>query len=274
MCQNIELESVQAASVVFAAGKGSRMLGFEGNKTLLPLVAGASLYEGERPMLLEVLSNLPPGPKGIVVHHRAKDVQVATQGLGVQYLFQPETNGTGGAILAARPFLEAVDQENVIVTMGDVPLIRPSTYSRLIGQLKDHALVLLGFEPVDRAQYGMIEMEDGKIRRIVEWKYWSLYDASRQKRLRFCNAGVYAAKRSPLLHTLKLLAEKPHSVRKQRGHAWVTIQEFFLTDLAELMSERGLPITMVEGLEEEVTGVDTPETLSAVQKIYGWKRRA
>ncbi len=269
MCQSIELESMQAASVVFAAGKGSRMLGFEGNKTLLPLVPGASLYEGQRPMLLEVLSNLPPGPKGIVVHHRAEDVKAATQVLGVQYLFQPETNGTGGAILAARPFLQSVAQESVVVTMGDVPLIRPSTYTRLIGQLKDHAFVLLGFEPADRAQYGMIETEGGKIRRIVEWKYWSLYDTSRQKRLRYCNAGVYAARRSTLLPALELLANKPHSVRKQRGDAWVTIKEYFLTDLAEMMCDSGLPVTMVEALEEEVTGVDTPETLSAVQRIYG-----
>jgi molybdopterin-guanine dinucleotide biosynthesis protein A len=58
----------EVASVVFAAGRGSRMTGYEGNKTLLPLVpAHGSLYEGERPLLVEVLENLPPGPKGIVI---------------------------------------------------------------------------------------------------------------------------------------------------------------------------------------------------------------
>ncbi|NTV43787.1 MAG: NTP transferase domain-containing protein [Syntrophobacteraceae bacterium] len=268
MSQTNGWESMQAASVVFAAGKGSRMHGFEGNKTLLPLVPGASLYEGERPMLLEVLSNLPPGPKGIVVHHRADDVQSATEGLGVQYIFQPETNGTGGALLAAGPFLESVEDDNVIVTMGDVPLIRRSTYSQLIAQLKDHAFVLLAFEPVDRAQYGMIEMDEGEILRIVEWKYWSLYDASRQKQLRYCNAGVYAARRPVLLHTLELLARNPHAVRKQRGDAWVTIQEYFLTDLVEMMHADGLRTAMVEAPEEEVMGVDTPEMLSTVQRIY------
>ena len=96
----------EIASVVFAAGKGSRMTGYEGNKTLLPLIpTGASPYEGERPMLLEVLENLPPGPKGVVVHHRAEDVRTVTAGAGldVAHLFQEVTNGTGGALLAARP---------------------------------------------------------------------------------------------------------------------------------------------------------------------------
>ena len=244
------------------------MQGFEGNKTLLPLVPGALPYEGERPMLLEVLSNLPPGPKGVVVHHRVEDVRAATDGLGVRYLFQPETNGTGGALLAARPFLESIEEASVIVTMGDVPLIRRSTYDRLIAQLEDHALALLAFDPADRAQYGMIEMEQGEIRRIVEWKYWSLYDSSRQKRLRYCNAGVYAARRTALLHTLGLLARKPHEVRKQRGDAWVTIQEYFLTDLVELMHAEGWRTAVIEAPEEEVMGVDTPEMLMRVQNVY------
>ncbi len=36
------------ASIVMAAGRGSRMQGYAGNKTLLPLVAGQTPFTGRR----------------------------------------------------------------------------------------------------------------------------------------------------------------------------------------------------------------------------------
>lgn len=258
----------EVVSIIFAAGKGSRMLGYPGNKTLLPLLPGASLNEGKHPLLLEVLKNLPLGPKGIVVHHCAPDVQAATESLGVSYLFQPVTNGTGGALLVARPFLESLQQDSVIITMGDVPLIRPATYLQLVQKLEAHPLVLLAFSPHDKAQYGMIEMEDDRPLRIVEWKYWSAFPVQKQKKLTLCNAGVYAARRTALLPYLDLLEKHPHTVRKQRGADWVPVEEYFITDLVELMSWDGLSIGAVLAPEEEVAGVDTPESLEKAQKHY------
>ena len=258
----------EVAGIIFAAGKGSRMIGYNGNKTLLPLVPGSSLYEGERPLLLEVLENLPAGPKGIVVNHCAEDVEKATAGLGVHYLLQPETNGTGGALLAARPFLDSVSSPQALITMGDVPLIRPDTYQRLMEELARHDLALLAFVPRDKAQYGMLEMEGGRALRIVEWKYWKAYAPERQTKLLYCNAGVYAAKRPLLLKYLDRLAGMPHHVRKQRGDEWVDIEEYFLTDLVEMMSGDGLSIGVVLAPEEEVMGVDTPEALEQAQRRY------
>lgn len=259
------------ASVVFAAGKGSRMTGYEGNKTLLPLIPKASSYEGERPFLREVIENLPSGPKGIVVHHRAEDVLKATEDLGVTYLFQPTTNGTGGALLAARPFLESVSADRVIITMGDVPLISPETYQELVRQLDAQDFVILVFEPRDKAQYGLLEMENDRVLRIVEWKYWHTFAPERQAALRYCNAGVYAARHTVLLNYLDRLAKRPHHVQKQRNGQWITIEEYFLTDLVELMNEDHRSIGIVAAKEEEVMGVDTPEVLDRVQKQYGRK---
>jgi hypothetical protein len=45
------------------------MTGFEGNKTLLPLVSGESPFDGSHPILLQILNNLPPGPKAIVINY-------------------------------------------------------------------------------------------------------------------------------------------------------------------------------------------------------------
>lgn len=256
------------ASVVFAAGRGSRMVGFQGNKTLLPLIPGDSPYTGSRPLLLEVLSNLPPGPRGIVIHHCAQAVKEATRALEVEYLFQPETNGTGGALLAARPYLERVTEQAVLITMGDVPLIRPQTYRNLVESLDRHEMVILAFVPRDRARYGMLEMDKDRVVRIVEWKYWHRFPAHRRAALRYCNAGVYAVRRAVLLDYMNILATRPHRVQKQQDGKWVTIKEFFLTDLVEWMSRDGVSIGWVTAPEEEVCGVDTPDSLRFVQEQY------
>jgi bifunctional UDP-N-acetylglucosamine pyrophosphorylase / glucosamine-1-phosphate N-acetyltransferase len=261
-------QAPQAASIVFAAGKGTRMVDYSGNKTLLPLIPGTSVFDGDRPLLLEVLLNLPSGPVGIVVHHRAAEVKMATKAFAVTHILQPKTNGTGGALLAARGFLESVSQDAVVITMGDVPLIRRMTYEKLISRLDNQDFVILAFEPRERARYGMLEMEGENVLRIVEWKYWHTYSTERQARLKFCNAGVYALRRSVLLTYLDDLANQPHHVKKQQGEGWVTIQEYFLTDLVELMSKDGLKIGWVVAPEEEVSGVDTPEALQAVQMHY------
>lgn len=259
---------LEAASIVFAAGKGTRMLGYNGNKTLLPLIPKGSTYEGDHPLLFEVLQNLPRGPVGIVVNHCVADIERATRDFPVTYIPQPTTNGTGGALLAARNFLDMAAQPAVIITMGDVPLIRRTTYARLMEKLAEQPLAVLVFKPEDRAQYGMLEMDGEHVLRIVEWKYWHAYPPDAQARLRFCNAGVYAVRRTVLLEYMDRLARQPHHVRKQRGDEWVTVEEYFLTDLVELMSRDGLPVGWVLADEEEVTGVDTPEALQTVQARY------
>ncbi len=259
-------------SVVFAAGKGSRMTGYAGNKTLLPLVRGATLYEGRHPLLMEVLHNLPEGPKGIVVNHCADEVRAATQQLAVTHCHQPVTNGTGGALLAARGFIQSIHSESVVITMGDVPLIRRETYRHLTARLDISPMALLAFAPRERAQYGMLEVDGDRVLRIVEWKYWKDYPPEKQDQLKFCNAGVYAVQRPLLLQYLDLLEASPHKVSKQRGDRWVEIEEYFLTDLVELMSRDGIAVGMVVVDEDEVIGVDNPESLERVQAEYAKRR--
>lgn len=261
------------ASLIFAAGKGSRMTGYGGNKTLLPLVPGKSIFEGTHPLIGEVLHNAPPGPKGIVVGHCAEAVRKTVQAPGITFIEQPVPNGTGGALLAARNFILSVDSDFVVITMGDVPLIRSATYDALLGMLQTRDMAVLAFEPRERASYGMIEMEGEQVARIVEWKYWSQFPAERQEKLRYCNAGVYAAGRNVLLRYMDAVENRPHEVRKERDGQWITVREYFLTDLAELMHEDGLTVGMVSVCEDEVIGVDTPESLEMVQKIYAKKIR-
>jgi bifunctional UDP-N-acetylglucosamine pyrophosphorylase / glucosamine-1-phosphate N-acetyltransferase len=257
------------ATVVMAAGRGSRMKGYDGNKTLLPLVPGAAPFEGERPILRHILASTPAGPKAIVVHFRRKDVEAATADLNATYCEQPELNGTGGAVLAVRDFLAEQTAEAVLVTMGDVPFVKPETYGRLLAALETHPLVVLGFQPADRKQYGVLEIDGDRVTRITEHKYWREYPPERQAALSVCNAGIYAARRRVLLDYLPILESRPQIVRKERDGRMTEIREYFLTDIAEYMTDDGLSVGFALVEEEmETLGVDDPEALARAQRHY------
>ena len=259
----------ETASVILAAGRGSRMKEFEGNKTLLPLVPEKSPYEGSLPILLEILNNLPPGPKALVVNYKKDTVMEATRGLDLAYCEQLVLNGTGGALLAARGFLEKQDNEQLIITMGDVPLVKKATYRALLKDLNDKGLVVLGFRPQSKKQYGVLEIHGDQVQKIIEWKYWKTFSEEKQKTFEICNSGIYAARKDVLLRYLPVLASRPHRIRKEINGKLAEIEEFFITDLVEYMSDDGLSVgCTLAGNEEEVMGVDDLPALLKAQNIF------
>ena len=273
---------MEVASLILAAGRGTRMVGYGGCKALLPLIpsekpnmSALKIYEGERPFILEILEQLPPGPKAIVIHHDADRIQdivktYVPQNLQPVFIWQPELNGTGGAVLAGKAFIESVFSEFCIITMGDVPLISRNTYSRLIEQTikTNSAATVLAFRPNNKGQYGCLLTEGDRVKAIIEWKYWRELEAKGKKVPELCNAGIYAFQRESLLKFLPLLSQKPHTVQKNINGKPVTFEEFFLTDIVEIMDQQGLRISFIEASEEEVLGVDTPEQLQRAQEIY------
>jgi len=268
------MQEVKAASIIFAAGYGSRMEGFSGNKILLPLIPGSDPFEGEYPIIFEIIRNLPRGPKAFVIHHKKDEVIKATRDLGVFYCEQSVLNGTGGALIAAQGFLKQIDQKYLIITMGDIPFVKETTYRNLISYLGDQDLVVLGFKPMNKAQYGILEIEDGRVQRITEWRYWKEYPLDRQSQFDVLNSGIYAVRRPALLKYLKKLKQRPHKVEKERDGKMLVVEEYFITDLVELMSNDGRKVgfTLVED-ESQVMGINTLKDLALAQDIYAKRNR-
>jgi bifunctional UDP-N-acetylglucosamine pyrophosphorylase/glucosamine-1-phosphate N-acetyltransferase len=260
------MSALKTACLILAAGRGSRMKGFDGNKTLLPLVPGRSPFEGRHPILLQILKNLPTGPKAAVINYKKEDVIKATESLGLSYREQPSLNGTGGALIAARGFLEGEYYDNLIITMGDVPFVRGTTYLNLVGALKH----------IEKEQYGVLETHGMHVRRIIEWEYWRTYPEQKQAQLPICNSGIYAVRKSDLVRYLPILEKRPHSVRKERNGKMVEVEEFFITDLVELITDL-VELMHADGLktgfvvaedETEVMGVDDLPSLTRAQEIF------
>ncbi len=262
--------NIKIASLIFAAGKGSRMKGYDGNKTVLPLVPeGDDVFKGSRPILISIIEKLPAGPKALVVNHKKEDVIKATSSFGVSYYEQPELNGTGGAMLAAMDFIKNEEYDYLLITMGDTPLVKASTFMELVNSLSDSHISILGFCPGDKKKYGVFDTEGSNVKKIIEWEYWNKYPADEQKRLNICNGGIYAIKKDALLKYLELLSAHPHIVKKERDGKKVEIKEYFITDMVEMMYNDGLKTGyVVAGDENEVMGVDDVDSLKKAQQLF------
>ena len=262
-------ENKSIASLILAAGRGSRMKDFNGNKTLLPLIRGESSFKGQLPILHHILENLPSGKKAIVVNHKKEDIRKATSTNEIQYFEQPRLNGTGGALLAAQTYIEQAPYNYLLVTMGDVPLVEKNIYQMLVDRLEYNSMVILGFSPEDKKQYGILEINGTFVDKIVEWNYWKNYPLEKQADLTICNSGIYAFRKQELVRCLPVLASRPHLIQKNINGQTLQIEEFFITDIVEYMTEDKLEIGYIVAENEyEVLGVDDISALEKAQDLY------
>jgi bifunctional UDP-N-acetylglucosamine pyrophosphorylase/glucosamine-1-phosphate N-acetyltransferase len=262
----------EIASIIMAAGRGSRMTGYAGNKTLLPLLSGNSIFEGSHLILHHLLGNLPDGPKALIVNHCKEDVIATTCHLDITYCEQPVLNGTGGALLAAQSFIESQSCSKFIVTMGDVPFVQKTTYLRLVQQLESIDLVILGFCPSDKKQYGVLETQGDLVQKITEWKYWKGYSEEKQAKLTICNSGIYAVKKNILKKYLPVMASRPQIVYKELNGKSTPIEEFFITDLVEYLVDDGKSVGYILAEDEnETMGIDDHDALIKAQAMFKTK---
>ena len=181
---------LERAVVVLAAGAGTRMKS-ERQKTLHEI--------GGRSMLahsLHAAAGVDPNYLVAVVGHQREQVapavtEIAAQlGVEIRQAVQEEQNGTGHAVqvgLAAIPDFDGT----VVVTNGDVPLLRSETIDALVEahETQGAAVTVLSLEFDNPTGYGRIIRDaDGSVTEIVEEK-----DASdEQRRVREVNSGVFA----------------------------------------------------------------------------------
>lgn len=229
--------------IILAAGKGTRM------RSDLPKV----LHElAGFPMLGHVIDNgvqagfadicLVTAPDQNDIRDMAQDYYPA-----IIHAIQHQAQGTGDAVKAALPHVP--EESLVTIVFGDTPLLHSGVLSKMMATPSD--LLVLGFIPHDPARFGRIVTEKGHPVKIVEFK-----DADDQTRdIKLCNGGAMTA-RGAVLH--KYLPQL--QANNQQG-------EYYLTDLVGLAHQDGCRIGLLEGLSEDVMGVDNQEALAQAEKI-------
>jgi bifunctional UDP-N-acetylglucosamine pyrophosphorylase/glucosamine-1-phosphate N-acetyltransferase len=173
---------------------------------------------------------------------------------GVETVEQPEADGTGGAIRAALPLIEAA--ETVLVLSGDVPLISTAT---IAGLLEAHAAspaaaTMLTIELDDPGSYGrVLRAASGEVERVVEAKAAGDADPE-QLAIREINAGTYAFDAAPLAAALATLSND-----NAQG-------EYYLPDVFPALREAGHSVAAHLADDLAVTmGVNNRVDLAAVE---------
>jgi bifunctional UDP-N-acetylglucosamine pyrophosphorylase/glucosamine-1-phosphate N-acetyltransferase len=173
---------------------------------------------------------------------------------GVETVEQPASDGTGGAVRAALPLVEA--SETVLVLSGDVPLISTETIADL---LRAHAAspaaaTMLTIELEEPGSYGrVVRGASGEVERVVEAKAAG-DGSSEQLEIREINAGTYVFDAAPLATALKGLSND-----NAQG-------EYYLPDVFPALREAGHSVAAHLADDVAVTmGVNNRVDLAAVE---------
>ena len=230
--------------VVLAAGQGRRM------NSKIPKV----LHEVcGKPMIFHVVDALKRSAieRVLVVVSPHNVVAIRnTLGDSIEHLVQPEPLGTGHAVIQCVDSV-ATSDANLLVTMGDAPLIPPDTLTRLMARhLKsDAVLTLLSARGSRQRDLGKIRRDkNGSVRAIIE-----AADAEGRELGDEVNAGVYCFDGSWLRENIGRI---PAS---SKG-------EYYLTWLVEAAASQGKTIqTITTDNAEEIMGVNDRITLAEAE---------
>ena len=230
-------------TIILAAGKGIRM------NTNLPKVMQPL---GGQTLISHVIKTAKASSQNItvIVGHQ-KDLlkeHIASIDSSIQTADQNEQLGTAHAVKTASHLIK--DDEKVLVLYGDVPLISTQTIEALISS--EQECTLLSMELNDPTGYGRIMTDDeNQAMRIIEQK-----DASEDERkIQEVFTGI-------LLIDGSLLRPALDQINNQN-----VANEYYLTDLVEILYAKGVKINCIQANPTEVLGANSKHELHELESI-------
>ncbi|HSM58151.1 MAG TPA: NTP transferase domain-containing protein [Candidatus Sulfomarinibacteraceae bacterium] len=216
------------AVVLLAAGHGTRM-NSKRQKVLHEL--------GGKPMIWHVFTAAADVAdlKPVLVVGPGETGARQLIGDDAEYVVQEKRLGTGHATLVTREALQG-RADQVLVTYGDMPLLRPKTMQALARQQveSEAALSMLTVMGQPESTFGrVIRGGNGQVAEVIEVAVARQRDDAKAiLNVRELNVGVYCFNAGWLWDNLKNLP-----LRKARNG-----QEYYLTDMVGLAVAQGLPV--------------------------------
>jgi bifunctional UDP-N-acetylglucosamine pyrophosphorylase/glucosamine-1-phosphate N-acetyltransferase len=161
---------------------------------------------------------------------------------------QDEQLGTGHAVKQAAHLIKA--DQKVLILYGDVPLISEATIQALL--TKSDECCLLSMEPEDPTPYGkIIKNNQGDAIKITEQK-----DASDEERkIKEVFTGIMVVQGALLIESLEKIDNNNAA------------SEYYLTDLVEILSSKGVRINCIQANPSEVVGANNKKELHELESI-------
>lgn len=234
--------------IILAAGKGTRM------KSSLPKVLHKIAH---KPMVEHIIDNvyaLGCEKINLVYGHGGDLLKTELSHHKVNWCLQAEQLGTGHAVMQAVDNVK--DSDDVLVLVGDAPLITSTTLSNLVAAKKDADLALLTVNLDDPTGMGRIVRDptnNDNITAIVEHK-----DATDEQRLiQEINTGMMIMQGSDLKRWLGNLSSDNAQ------------NEYYLTDVIEMAANEGKRVSSAQPQwHREVEGVNNRAQLASLERAY------
>lgn len=233
-------------TVILAAGHGTRMVSEKpkvlhevGGKAMLNYVISASEAAGADDI-------------AVIVGYKA-DIVKAALPKNLTAIEQKEQLGTGHAVLQALPFFENFNG-NVLVLVGDAPLVRKETLEELVKAHEDGGFSATVLTAVfdDPTGYGRIVKKGDELIKIVEHK-----DATEEERnIKEINSGMYCFDAQALKATLQAINSD-----NVQG-------EYYLTDTIEILRGMGKKVGSYPTPDvDDIAAVNSKVQLAEIGKI-------
>lgn len=239
--------------VILAAGKGTRMK--SGLPKVLHKVGGVPMVQ----RIINTVERMQASAVHLVYGHGGDQLQSTVSGNTLNWCLQAEQLGTGHAVQQAAGHVK--DDEDVLILVGDAPLITEQTLQRLVDVKARCDLALLTVNLDDPTGMGRIVREDnGNIAAIVEHK-----DASdAQREITEINTGMMMMNGKDLKRWLDNLSND-----NAQG-------EYYLTDVIAMAASEGKAIQAAQPDEViEVEGVNNREHLAKLERaLQKWQASA
>ncbi|MGE5327290.1 MAG: bifunctional UDP-N-acetylglucosamine diphosphorylase/glucosamine-1-phosphate N-acetyltransferase GlmU, partial [Deltaproteobacteria bacterium] len=236
--------------------------------SVLILAAGkATRFKSEHSKMLHRLAGRPLGEYVLraalkaraehiymIIGHEGEEVRKAFERPGITFIEQKPQLGTGHSLIIARPEIEKCASKDLIVLVGDAPLLRGST---LLALVEAHskaraAATVLSTIVEDPAGYGRVIRSGKFVRAIIEEKIAT----GAQKKIREISSGIICFDRAALLAHLGELTDQ----NAQR--------EYLLTDLIQIFNKRKKKSAVFAVADSrEVLGVNDRVELARIEKL-------
>jgi bifunctional UDP-N-acetylglucosamine pyrophosphorylase/glucosamine-1-phosphate N-acetyltransferase len=240
------IKHMTLASIILAAGEGTRMRS-KTPKVLHPL-AGKPMID----YALQAVQGLVDLPPVVVIGHGADIVKTAI-GDSVDYALQAEQLGTGHAVMMAQSLLDG-KADFVLVTYGDMPLLRKESLKKLVDLHKqsDSPVTMTSFIGDEARGFGRVVRDaDGHVAAIVEQAVAN----PAQLAIREYNVGAYCFSTDWLWTALERIPVSPKG-------------EYYLTDSVGFAVQEGFAVqSLVLGDPDEAIGLNNRIHLAVAEKV-------
>ena len=214
---------MKITSVILAAGQGTRM------KSKLPKMLHQICGQPMVFYALQATQSATSETPVMVIGHGADAVQTAV-GQSARFVLQAEQLGTGHAVMQAESLLKG-QTDLVLVTYGDMPLLRAETVQKLVDAQKANAgpMTLLTVIAESPRGFGrIVRKADDTVAAIVE----EAQADSAQLAIKELNVGAYCFRSEWLWAALARIPLSPKG-------------EYYLTDTVALAVEENLPVQAI-----------------------------